>query len=144
MSARFTKPTRADLIEYAAEIGYASFDPDRFLDHYQMVGWRVGGRAPMKDWRAAVRNWRRNQREWNGPEEHQKKREAVARRRRLKDAEEREYQTRLDEMLSLLSWDCAEKNAEAARHYEKIRDVHGAEFARRLRAEIKKRRKDPS
>ena len=32
-------------------------DVDRFINYYDSVGWRVGGKAAMKDWKAAVRNW---------------------------------------------------------------------------------------
>lgn len=35
-------------------------DPEQFVDHYNANGWKVGGRAPMKDWKAAVRTWERN------------------------------------------------------------------------------------
>jgi hypothetical protein len=66
MSVRFVKPTSAELRAYASEIGFSGFDPDRFLDHYDSVGWVVGRiRAPMRDWRAAVRTWRRNQAAWS-------------------------------------------------------------------------------
>ena len=59
--ARFQRPTAEQLAAYAEQIGYRSFDPDAFIDHYDMVGWVCGKkRAPMKDWRAAVRNWRRH------------------------------------------------------------------------------------
>jgi hypothetical protein len=54
-----------ELRAYAVEIGWPECDAERFLDHYDMVGWVVGkARIPMKDWKAAVRLWRRNQREW--------------------------------------------------------------------------------
>jgi hypothetical protein len=68
-TARFTKPTREQLQAYAAEIGFAGFDADLFLDHYDTVGWVVGRiRAPMKDWKAAVRLWWRNQKRWKADE----------------------------------------------------------------------------
>lgn len=35
-------------------------DPEKWYNHYQANGWRVG-RNPMKDWRAAVRTWEKNQ-----------------------------------------------------------------------------------
>lgn len=61
------KPTVAELAAYGLEIGYRGFDPDRFFDHYEMVGWVTGkARAPMKNWKAAVRQWRRNEAEWKG------------------------------------------------------------------------------
>ena len=32
-------------------------EADKFYNYFQSNGWKVGGRAPMKDWRAAARNW---------------------------------------------------------------------------------------
>ncbi len=53
---RFAPPSPADVNAYAAEIGAAHVDGDRFCDFYASKGWRVGSQ-PMKDWRAAVRTW---------------------------------------------------------------------------------------
>ncbi|NLE38908.1 MAG: helix-turn-helix domain-containing protein [Pirellulaceae bacterium] len=55
---RFVIPTLGDVSEYCRERGN-SVDPQRFIDHYESNGWRVGRNA-MKDWRAAVRTWERN------------------------------------------------------------------------------------
>ena len=41
-------------------------DPASSWDHFESNGWRVGGRAAMKDWRAAARNWSRRQFKDNG------------------------------------------------------------------------------
>jgi len=56
---KFEKPSIEQLAEYAAQIGYRSFNAERFFDYYEACGWLVGKGKPMKDWRAAVRNWRR-------------------------------------------------------------------------------------
>ena len=61
-SVVFTPPTPEELTTFAASIGYA-LDVGRFCDHYTANGWRIGGKSPMRDWRAAVRNWRRNEQE---------------------------------------------------------------------------------
>ena len=55
---RFAPPTVLDILEYAklAELpDYA----EPFHDHFSSNGWKVGGKAPMQDWRAAYRNWHR-------------------------------------------------------------------------------------
>lgn len=41
-------------------------ESNKFFDHFSSNGWRVGGKAIMKDWRAAVRNWLRNRKDENG------------------------------------------------------------------------------
>ena len=32
-------------------------EAEKFFNYFQSNGWKVGGRAPMKDWHAAGRNW---------------------------------------------------------------------------------------
>lgn len=55
---KFSKPSFEEIADYCKERGNA-VDPQKFLDHYEANGWKVG-RNPMKDWRAAVRNWERS------------------------------------------------------------------------------------
>jgi hypothetical protein len=45
---------------YFLEIQSTEAEAEKFFDHYQSNGWKVGGRSPMKNWRAAARNWKRN------------------------------------------------------------------------------------
>ena len=54
----FTTPTLDECKAYAASKGLA-MDVAHFHDHYASNGWKISGRAPMKDWRAAMRNWAR-------------------------------------------------------------------------------------
>ncbi len=42
--------------EYAASLGMSQTETNKWRDHYQSNGWKVG-RNPMKDWRASMRNW---------------------------------------------------------------------------------------
>ena len=53
---RFTPPTTAEVEAYCRENGY-NINPDRFVAYYEAIDWKVGGKAKMKDRRAAVRNW---------------------------------------------------------------------------------------
>lgn len=62
-ASRFTPPTVEEVQAYCQE-RQNNVDPQRFVDYYTANGWKVGGRAPMKDWKAAVRNWERQG--WNG------------------------------------------------------------------------------
>lgn len=41
--------------------------PEDFHDHFDSNGWKVSGRAPMRDWKAAARYWSRNQAARSGP-----------------------------------------------------------------------------
>ena len=55
----FKPPTLEEVKAYAAEKNF-DLDAESFIDHYMSNGWKVGGRAAMKDWKAAVRNWMRS------------------------------------------------------------------------------------
>ncbi|TGE15993.1 hypothetical protein [Hymenobacter elongatus] len=56
-------PTLADVQAYAADQHPGSPDAQTeaaaFHDHYESNGWRVSGKTPMADWRAAFRGWMR-------------------------------------------------------------------------------------
>lgn len=51
----FAPPTLEEVRSCCLENRYP-IDPQRFLDYYTSVGWKVG-RNPMKDWKAALRSW---------------------------------------------------------------------------------------
>jgi hypothetical protein len=53
------RPTHAEWIAFAQEIGWRLTDAESAFDYYQSNGWKVGGRASVKDWRACARNCQR-------------------------------------------------------------------------------------
>lgn len=59
---RAIRPTLPEIEAYFRELGKSNLEANKFFDHFQSNGWKVGGRAPMKEWKAAVRNWVRNSR----------------------------------------------------------------------------------
>ena len=65
---RFTRPGRSEVEAYAHEIGLPPGEADKFLDHFDANGWKVGGKTPMKSWKAALRNWQRRLPEFSGKE----------------------------------------------------------------------------
>ena len=66
-------PTLAEVQAYAADQHPANPDAQieaaAFCDHYESNGWRVSGKTPMVNWRAAFRGWmhRRSQFQAAGP-----------------------------------------------------------------------------
>ena len=56
---KFAKPSLEEVTAYCKERGN-NVSPNRFLNHYESNGWRVG-KNPMKDWKAAVRTWEQNE-----------------------------------------------------------------------------------
>lgn len=57
---RFTRPTLDEVQRFVTEQNL-NVDPEAFIDYYTSVGWKVGGKAPMKSWKAAARNWHRSE-----------------------------------------------------------------------------------
>lgn len=62
---KFIKPSKGQITNYlSAEHKIDEFTAmgitDAFLDHFESNGWKVGGKAPMKDWKASMRTWLRN------------------------------------------------------------------------------------
>lgn len=53
---KFIKPTIEEVKQFISDNNY-NVDPARFFNYYESNGWKVGGRAAMKDWKAAIRNW---------------------------------------------------------------------------------------
>jgi uncharacterized protein YdaU (DUF1376 family) len=55
-TTRFVKPTLSEAEEYRAS-KQLNMKCSDFIDHFDSNGWKVGGKAAMKDWRAAMRQW---------------------------------------------------------------------------------------
>ena len=59
-------PKLKDVINYAYEIE-AKTDPNLFFEHYEKLGWKIGG-DKIKDWKALFRSWdRKNKEKKNSP-----------------------------------------------------------------------------
>ncbi len=56
---RFSKPDRESVNGEFAKAGMSFTEAEKFWNHYEANGWRVG-KVPMKSWRHAVTNWRLN------------------------------------------------------------------------------------
>lgn len=53
----FKAPNETECAAYAREIGLPGIEAKKFFLHFESNGWRVGGKAPMKDWRASMKSW---------------------------------------------------------------------------------------
>ena len=64
-----TKSKPSSLIEavsyFTDTLGSTADQGEAFFDHFEANGWKQGGKATIKDWRAAARSWHR--RSANGP-----------------------------------------------------------------------------
>lgn len=68
---RFTPPSTDDAITYFCEQGSSAAEAKSFIDYYVANGWKVGGRATMKNWQAAARNWIRRAGQYSHPQTKQ-------------------------------------------------------------------------
>lgn len=55
-SAEGRTPTPEQAVEYGKELGMSEADVQAWFDHFESNGWKISGKAPMRDWRAALRN----------------------------------------------------------------------------------------
>lgn len=46
-----------EVAAYFEEKNSTRAEAEKFYDYFESNGWRIGGRAPMKNWRAAARGW---------------------------------------------------------------------------------------
>lgn len=60
---RFTPPT-LDEVQAYCEANSIIMDAAAFYDYFSSNGWKVSGRAAMKDWKAAARNWARRENQY--------------------------------------------------------------------------------
>lgn len=65
---RFTPPSEEEAITYFCGQGSSATEAKSFVDYFTANGWKVGGRACMKDWQAAARNWIRRAGRYSHPQ----------------------------------------------------------------------------
>ncbi|WP_068472084.1 hypothetical protein [Saccharicrinis aurantiacus] len=53
----FTPPPLEHIKIYFQQKAQSDSEAERFFNHYESNGWLVGGKSPMKDWKASARNW---------------------------------------------------------------------------------------
>lgn len=49
--------TLSEIKEFFLSENNTELEAKKFYNHYQSNGWKIGGRTPMKDWKASARNW---------------------------------------------------------------------------------------
>jgi len=54
----FVKPSAQECADFAKEIGLPLSEARDFFNFFTSNGWKVGGKAPMKDWHAAMHTWK--------------------------------------------------------------------------------------
>jgi hypothetical protein len=54
------KPSVEEVRRFFLQQKSSEVEAEKFFNHFQSNGWLVGGRAPMKDWKAAAKKWMLN------------------------------------------------------------------------------------
>jgi hypothetical protein len=74
---------------------------ESFFDYFESNGWKVGGKAPMKNWKASARNWIRNSKKWsnNGSNTNSIKKSDATRRAEFRHTEDQLQDTSFVESL---------------------------------------------
>lgn len=56
---RENRPESVEAVRAYCQERNNGVDPEAFWDYYEANGWKQGGKAPIKDWKACVRTWER-------------------------------------------------------------------------------------
>ena len=56
-SSAVEDPKEEKVIEYFQEQNYPEIEANKFYNYFSSNGWLVGGKTPMKNWKAAAKNW---------------------------------------------------------------------------------------
>lgn len=63
-------PDLEDVVDFFKKLDKPFIEAEKFYNHFQSNGWLVGGKSPMKDWKAAARNWIINADKFNNKNRH--------------------------------------------------------------------------
>ncbi|WP_310560699.1 transcriptional regulator [Flavobacterium sp.] len=61
-------PTIENVKAYFLEQHFPELEANKFFNYFSSIGWLVGGKSPMVDWKAAAQNWMLNANKFNPTE----------------------------------------------------------------------------
>jgi hypothetical protein len=64
----FIPPSLDESVEFFTSENHSKIEAQKFFNHFESNGWKVGGKSPMKNWNAAARNWMINSQRFIAPE----------------------------------------------------------------------------
>ncbi|KOY53151.1 hypothetical protein I602_2711 [Polaribacter dokdonensis DSW-5] len=53
-------PILEEVMKYFQEQNFPEIEANKFFNYFSSNGWLVGGKTPMKNWKAAAKNWMLN------------------------------------------------------------------------------------
>jgi hypothetical protein len=54
---RFTPPSLDEVKDFFSENKSSLLEAEKYYNHFESNGWKVAGKTPMKNWKAAAKNW---------------------------------------------------------------------------------------
>jgi len=63
--SKFTPPKLEEIYLYFREKNAPEIEGQKFFNYFESNGWKIGGRSPMKNWKAAANNWILNAEKYN-------------------------------------------------------------------------------
>jgi hypothetical protein len=63
-----TEPTLDEVKFYFLQENFPEVEANKFFNYFSSIGWLVGGKTPMVDWKSAAKNWMLNSTKFNPPE----------------------------------------------------------------------------
>ena len=64
-NVKFIAPTIELVQVYFKEKNKPDIEAQKFFNYFESNGWKIGGRSPMKNWKAAANNWMLNSNKFN-------------------------------------------------------------------------------
>ncbi len=64
-SSAVEKPKIENVKAYFLEQNFPELEANKFFNYFSSIGWLVGGKSPMVDWKAAAQNWMLNANKFN-------------------------------------------------------------------------------
>lgn len=52
-----TPTTESLVVDFFKQNQWPDIEALKFFNHYQGIGWKIGGKIPIVDWQATARNW---------------------------------------------------------------------------------------
>jgi len=65
-------PVLEEVVQYFQEQNFPEIEANKFHNYFSSNGWLVGGKTPMKNWKAAAKNWMLNSIKFNNNSKHSK------------------------------------------------------------------------
>jgi hypothetical protein len=54
---RFLPPSLEEVKDFFSENKSSLLEAEKYYNHFESNGWKVAGKTPMKNWKAAAKNW---------------------------------------------------------------------------------------